>query len=125
MKLKIFLAEDDPGIRTLTKFILEKEGFELIVAEDGQKAWDALQSVVPDVIMCDVQMPQMDGFTLMKKINGDPRFNNAIKVFLTSMRERENIQQGLSLNVHDYITKPFSPGELRQRLQSLIDARKK
>lgn len=122
--MKILIAEDDAGILTFTEFILKQDGHTVFTAQNGVEALKILETTIPDILLSDIEMPGMNGMDLLKKVNADARLQSMIKVFLTSKIDREHIAKGVALDVDDYITKPFSPTELRKRLASILQNRK-
>lgn len=115
--MRILIAEDDPIARHVTRVALDKWGFEVLEAEDGEQAWALLQAENPPAIsILDWQMPGMDGVELCKKIRNTLVMQSMYIIMLTSKGEKENLIEGLESGADDYLIKPFDPGQLRARL---------
>ncbi len=111
-------VEDCITTRQLIKKILEPEGYRVIEAENGAKALDiALSADRPDLITLDIEMPQMDGITLCRKIRTETRFDDLPIIFLTSLADRQKRIKVFQAGATDYIIKPFIKEELLARLQ--------
>src|ERR1035441_4824323 len=133
--MKILLAEDDPVSRLLMRRILEKFGYEVIVAEDGRRAAEILsQPDGPRLALVDWMMPELDGISLCREVRSHQTDDSYIYILLlTSKQNSEDVVIGLEAGADDYITKPCQPAELRARLhtgrrilsleQNLIEAR--
>lgn len=116
-KKRILVVDDEKPIADIIKFNLEKEGYEVAVAEDGQQAIHKTQSYKPDLIILDIMLPVMDGFTVCKKL----RVNlNTPIIMLTAKEEEVDKVLGLELGADDYMTKPFSVRELMARVKANI-----
>lgn len=114
---KILLVDDEKDIIEFLQYNLEHEGFEVITAYSG---YEALQKVEqkPDLVILDVMMPGMDGFTVCKKIRESPGFENLPVVFLTAKSAEADELRGLELGADDFIQKPVSPKKLVARVKS-------
>ncbi|MGB9663644.1 MAG: hybrid sensor histidine kinase/response regulator [Ignavibacteria bacterium] len=104
---KILVVEDEQPIRELLKMELENEGFIVDIAANGAEGLDKVKSFKPDLIVCDVMMPVMDGFTMAERLSQDVRFKDIPLIFLTAKSDKKDIRFGKSLGAEDYITKPF------------------
>ncbi len=118
---KILVIEDEQNIRTLIYDILTLEEFEVIEAEDGNQGLNLAISQLPDLIICDIMMPELDGYEILKKLQENTRTKAIPFIFLTAKVTKDNMRQGMNLGADDYITKPFEELELltsvRTRLQ--------
>ncbi|WMJ81763.1 response regulator transcription factor [Clostridium sp. MB40-C1] len=115
---KILIIEDDPSIAELQKDYLEISGFEVQVCEDGVSGLTAIKENDYDLIILDIMLPKIDGFHILKIIHE----NKDIPVLVVSAKKEEIDKiKGLTLGADDYITKPFSPGELVARVKSHIE----
>ncbi len=114
---KILIVEDDENIRDLLKIYLEKEGFETLEAEDGQKALTVFEKDKPHLIILDLMIPITDGITVAKEIR---KKSNVPILILTAKAEEEDRIRGLKIGADDYVTKPFSPKELVLRVKNII-----
>ena len=118
MKGHIFYVEDDATLAFLTKDNLEQKEFKVTHKEDGESAWETFKEEDFDLCIIDVMLPQMDGFTLAKKIRS---INDSIPIiFLTAKILKEDRIEGLSLGGDDYLTKPFSIEELVLKIEIFL-----
>jgi DNA-binding response OmpR family regulator len=104
---KILCIEDDREAAALIVEELADQGFEPIAAHDGRAGFDAILKHMPDLVLCDVNMPVMSGFEILERLNDiAPRFGRVPFVFLTAMSDRENELRGRRLGADDYVVKP-------------------
>jgi diguanylate cyclase (GGDEF)-like protein len=108
----ILIIEDDPMMRELTQQILEIEGFGTITAENGYLGLQMVEQHHPDLIICDVMMPKLDGYSLIQKLQKNPTTATIPFIFLTAKVERCDLRQAMELGADDYLTKPFEAHEL-------------
>ncbi|WP_313524300.1 response regulator transcription factor [Anaerotignum sp.] len=113
MEYTILVAEDNKDILNLLKLYLESNGYQVLIAQDGEQAWELMQSHKVDLAVLDVMMPKMDGFALTQKIR---EINNIPILLLTAKIEDTNKILGLNLGADDYMTKPFNPLEVVARV---------
>ena len=117
--MKILIAEDDPTFRHLLEETLARWGYEVIVARDGNEAWQALQGGAPPrLAILDWLMPGMDGLELCRKVRKEVQEPYTYIILLTSQQRDEDLVAGMEAGADDYITKPLKPGELRVRLNA-------
>lgn len=117
MARKVLVVDDEKSISDILKFNLQKEGYEVNVAFDGEEAIHKVYQTEPDLILLDIMLPKMDGFQVCKKIREN--FNTPI-LMLTAKEEEVDKVLGLELGADDYITKPFSMRELLARVKANI-----
>ena len=118
-KIRLLLAEDEIALGQIIKESLETRNFEVIYCKNGQEAFEAYEESHPDIILLDVMMPLLDGFSVAKKIRGlDTR---TPIVFLTAKSQPQDVVDGFNHGANDYIRKPFSMKELIVRIQALLD----
>lgn len=115
MSKKILIVDDEKNIIDILKFNLVKEGFSTIEAYDGEQALDMALNQKPDLILLDIMLPKMDGFTVCRKIR--QTLSTPI-LMLTAKEDEVDKVLGLELGADDYITKPFSPRELMARVKA-------
>jgi two-component system response regulator VicR len=116
-KKKILVVEDEKSISDIIKFNLEKEGFEVLTAYDGEDAVNKAGTSDPDMILLDVMLPKMDGFTVCKKV----REKSSVPIIMLTAKEEEvDKVLGLELGADDYMTKPFGMRELLARIKANI-----
>lgn len=117
MQNKVLVVEDEKAISDIIKYNLEKEGFEIVTAYDGEEALVKQKSEDPDLVLLDVMLPKYDGFTVCKKIR---ETSNVPIIILTAKEEEVDKVLGLELGADDYMTKPFSMRELIARAKANI-----
>lgn len=113
----ILIVDDDPHIRELSGLFLRNEGFEIHEACDGEHALDVLESVKADLVILDVMMPNMDGWTLCKELR---TYYDCPVLMLTAKGETSDKVKGFDLGTDDYLVKPFQPEELVVRVKALL-----
>ena len=123
---KILIVEDDSDIRESLQVILELSGYHITTANNGKEGYAAIMEDCPDMVICDVNMPELDGFELLGAIN--QRLKDEIIppfLFLTAKVEPQDIRQGMSLGADDYILKPFDHTLILEIVRMRLDKRKK
>lgn len=113
----VLVVDDEPRIIRFVRINLEMEGFRVVEAADGLQALDQVREKMPDAVLLDVSMPEMDGFETLRMIR---QISSVPVVMLTVRSSEEDKVQGLDLGADDYITKPFSPRELVSRLRAVL-----
>ena len=117
---KILIVDDSKDNITLTSLVLEKDDYTIISAENGREALRKAQIERPDVILLDIQMPELDGFEVCRRLKADEDTSSIPVLFLTAKhKDIDSMSLGLSLGAEDYIVKPFSSIELRARVSVL------
>jgi CRP/FNR family transcriptional regulator, cyclic AMP receptor protein len=109
---KILLIEDNEDVRSNTAEILELSSYEVITAADGKEGLEKAISGKPDLIICDIMMPVLDGYAVLHAVQKNESIQNTPFIFLTAKTERSDIRKGMELGADDYITKPFSGTDL-------------
>ncbi|MEG4998437.1 EAL domain-containing response regulator [Microcoleus sp. B4-D4] len=117
---KILVIEDDRVIRENILKLLKAEGFDVTGAENGALGLNAAVSSLPDVILCDVMMPELDGYGVLDALRSHPVTATVPFVFLTGKAERSEMRQGMELGADDYLTKPFTKAELVGAISSRL-----
>ncbi len=117
---KILLIEDDPVLRETTAELLELSDYSVITAANGKKGIDAAKNESPDVIICDIMMPEIDGYGVLKALSEEPATRRIPFVFLTAKTERSDVRKGMELGADDYLTKPFEESELIGAIESRL-----
>ena len=124
---KILVVDDDPDIRMVLTALLESKGYQVVTAGNGKEGLDSLKAEKPDLMILDLLMSEMDGFTVMQKLQ-DPRWSKYANIpimVLTSVREdasrrRYELETGVSMDVDDYIEKPINPPVVLERVERLL-----
>lgn len=119
----ILLTEDDPLMARLTVHRLEREGYEVVHFDDGAAALEAVADVHPDLLVLDINMPGLDGMSLLERLRADPVFENTPILMLTARTREADIVRAFRKGASDYLTKPFSAAELVARVGNLFDRR--
>lgn len=118
---KILIVDDEPNIVMSLEYTFKKNNFEVFIARDGQEALDILKNQLPDIIILDVMMPMVDGYSTLEQIKQDSRLEHCKVIFLSAKNKEKDIEKGLSLGASLYITKPFSLKKLVEQTQELIN----
>ncbi|MUG99758.1 response regulator [Scytonema sp. UIC 10036] len=109
---KVLVIEDEEHIREIISVMLNAEDFEVMEAEDGRMGVDLAQKNKPDLVICDVMMPQLDGYGVLNELRQNPSTQTTPFIFLTAKAAKVSIRQGMELGADDYLTKPFTRDEL-------------
>ncbi|MDX9863357.1 MAG: response regulator [Anaerolineaceae bacterium] len=117
---KILIAEDEQDIRTLIVFTLQFAGHEVVAYKDGQEALENAEQDSPDLIMMDVRMPRMDGYTACRNMKTIPAIANIPVVFLSAKGQEAEINIGYEAGAEEYLLKPFAPDDLTHRVNELL-----
>ncbi|MBK9257174.1 MAG: response regulator [Saprospiraceae bacterium] len=117
MAYKILIIEDNKNVRENLAELLELAGYEAITAENGKLGVIKACEVIPDLILCDIMMPEMDGFGVLRVISHQPSTMHIPFLFLTAKAEKEDFRKGMGLGADDYITKPFDDVELLDTIE--------
>ncbi|ABO49246.1 two component transcriptional regulator, winged helix family [Desulforamulus reducens MI-1] len=117
---KILVVEDEQPIRELIKYNLEREGFQVIQAANGDIALDMAKSEVPDIILLDIMLPGQDGLSVCRYLHQDAATRSIPIIMLSARGEELDKVLGLEMGADDYITKPFSPRELIARIKARL-----
>ena len=120
---QLLLVDDEPGLRQAVQAYLEDDGFTVHVASNAQEGWDLLQRILPDLVISDVMMPQVDGFQFLKQLREDTRFQSLPVVFLTARGMTTDRIQGYNAGCDAYLSKPFDPDELVAIVSNLLERR--
>jgi two-component system alkaline phosphatase synthesis response regulator PhoP len=121
--IKILLVDDEPDVLDFLSYNLKKEGYEVFTASDGRSAIQTARKVLPNLIILDVMMPEMDGIEACKELRTLPETKNSFIVFLTARTEDYSQIAGLDAGADDYISKPLKPRILISRIHALLRRR--
>ncbi len=116
---KILVVDDEKDVVELLKFLLEKDGYQVVTAFNGREALASAQENNPDLILLDVMMPEMDGYTVQTQLLDIPNTKNIPIIILTAKGQLRDVF-AMSANVKAYIEKPFDPKTLRTKIQESI-----
>jgi len=117
---RLLLVDDDPNLVLLVKDYLEFRGYEVVPAGNGNEALDVMSSFTPDLIICDVMMPEMDGYTFVETIRANPTTDWIPVIFLSARGQTADRVRGLTTGADVYMVKPFEPEELVAQVESSL-----
>ena len=117
---RVLVVDDDPVIQKLLKVNFEMEGYEVLSAADGAEGLDQAASGRPDVIILDVMMPKMNGLEVLAALKADTGTENIPVILLSAKAQAGDVQAGLDRGANAYVTKPFDPLDLLERVGALI-----
>lgn len=120
---KILVVEDEDDIRNNLRRFLRLEGYEVVEAENGRRGVEEALANLPDLIICDLMMPELDGFAVLREVRGNPRTRHIAFCFLTASAERDTCYEGLAQGADEYVTKPFNLAELRALIERMLAKR--
>ena len=120
----VLVVDDDPVILKLLEVNFEMEGFAVLIAHDGEEGIEVARSDRPDVIVSDIMMPKRSGLELVTELKGDPDTSDIPIILLSAKAQNADVRSGLDAGADDYITKPFEPLDLVDRVNRLLDARR-
>jgi DNA-binding NarL/FixJ family response regulator len=119
--LKILLVEDEIMLAESIVEFLTMKNYEVLHMPNGLDALVKIKNFEPHIVLCDIAMPVMDGFQLLKQVRANPKFNDIPFIFLTAKVEKQDFRWGMELGADDFITKPFTFEELERSIQSRLD----
>ena len=120
---RILVADDDVDIRELVEFKLSTLGHDVVAVGDGAAAIEACRAERPDLAVLDVMMPGVSGLEAIKAIRATPELADLPVILLTARAQESDVETGFDSGADDYVTKPFSPRELAERVEALLGAR--
>ena len=120
MNKKILIIEDEPEMRRNIATILRLEKYQPIVAEHGRAGVDAASKNPPDLILCDVMMPELDGYGVLQALRANTATEAIPFIFLTAKGEKPDIRAGMNLGADDYLTKPVAKADLLNAIASRL-----
>lgn len=120
---KILVADDEPNIVRLLQVNLEREGYLVSIAADGREALAAIRSFEPDLVVCDVMMPKMDGLSVLKVVRRDEDTVDLPFIMLSAKAQEEDLERGYRAGADLYLVKPFNPAELIGFIKLMLNNR--
>ncbi|WP_207533025.1 response regulator [Desertivirga arenae] len=124
-KKTVLIIEDNQDIRESTAEILELANFSVYTAENGKKGVELAQAQLPDIILCDIMMPELDGYGVLYLLSKNENTANIPFIFLTAKAERADMRKGMEMGADDYLTKPFDDMELINAVESRLSKRER
>ena len=121
MPKEILIVDDEPSIVVPIQFLMEQQGYSVIVAENGHDALDIIYKYIPDLILLDIMLPGIDGYEVCEIVRLNPKLRGVKIIFLTAKGREVEIAKGLALGADAYITKPFSNAELVAKVKAVLD----
>ena len=121
MNKKILIADDEQNIVISLEFLMKREGFEVVVANDGEEAIRRIRADQPDLVLLDVMMPKKSGFEVCQEVKADPALGGVRILMLTAKGRDTEVAKGLALGADAYMTKPFSTRELVDKVRSMLE----
>ncbi len=116
----IMVVDDNPDLVEILRITLESKGFNVRCAYSGQELLDSLEKQKPDLILLDIMMPQMDGLEVLTRLKGNPATASIPVILLTAKVHHEDIQRGYKTGAEYYITKPFIPSQVLERINLIL-----
>lgn len=117
---KILIADDEPNILISLEFLMKREGYEVVVARDGQEALTAIERERPALVLLDVMMPVKTGFDVCHEVRASETLRDTLILMLTAKGRDTDVAKGLALGANAYMTKPFSTRELVQKVREML-----
>jgi two-component system, OmpR family, alkaline phosphatase synthesis response regulator PhoP len=120
MAQRILIADDEENIVISLEFLMKREGFEVLIARDGERALEMIRAELPDLVLLDVMMPKKSGFEVCQEVKTDPQLRTVKILMLTAKGRETEIAKGLALGADSYVTKPFSTKDLVERIRGML-----
>ena len=117
---KILIADDEHKLIMTLEYAFRKEGYIVFIARDGSEVLELLKTEIPDMILLDIMMPKVDGFTTLQEIKSQDNLKDIKVIFLSAKNNPADIEKGLKMGADDYITKPYSIKKLTERVEKLL-----
>ncbi|MEW8507730.1 MAG: response regulator [Candidatus Thiodiazotropha sp.] len=122
MSKKILIVDDEPNIVLSVEYLMRREGYEVVTANDGQEAMEKIAASPPDLLILDVMMPRKNGFEVCQELRVDPALSTMPILMLSAKGREAEIKKGISLGADGYITKPFSTHDLVDKVNQLLQS---
>jgi two-component system alkaline phosphatase synthesis response regulator PhoP len=118
-KKKILIADDNENIRTALTYLLEDEGYKLLLARDGADTIRKVREHRPDILLLDIMMPEINGYDVCRSIKSDPDLKHTYVIMLTAKGQVNEQEQGKAAGANEYLVKPFSPMEILAKVKNI------
>jgi len=119
-KIRVAVIDDDPDMVKVIRVMLGVMGFDVLEAFSGLKGYAMVKREMPDAVLLDIMMPDIDGFEVLRKLKLDQQTRDIPVVFVSARTGREHVERGLSLGAQGYITKPFRPDQLIGKIKEVL-----
>jgi DNA-binding response OmpR family regulator len=116
----ILVVDDEPFILRSLTFVLRREGFEVLEARNGEEAMEEIRVRRPDLVFLDVMMPKKNGYEVCEEVKGDPDLRDTYVIMLTAKGQESDREKGIALGADEYMTKPFSPSKITERVREIL-----
>ena len=120
MPKTIVIADDEPHVLRSLEFILKKQGYKVITAVNGEEALEKVRGNEPDLVFLDIQMPKMDGNSVLRNLRDDPKYKDLYIVMITAKGQEADRLHSLESGANEYVTKPYSPRKLVGRVKEIL-----
>jgi len=117
---KILIVDDEPNIARSLSFVLNKDGYDVSIAEDGDQAMAMIRDSKPDILILDVMMPNKNGYDVCQEVKSDAGLRDIHVMMLTAKDQKGDLEKGQLPDADEYITKPFSPMKIVARVKELL-----
>lgn len=117
---KIIIADDEHKILMSLEYSFKKNGYDVYIARDGTEVLEFLKTMIPDVILLDIMMPNLDGFSTLNIIKQDEKLKDTKVIFLSAKNNPKDIEKGLEIGADAYVTKPYSIKKLMQMIEEMV-----
>jgi DNA-binding response OmpR family regulator len=117
---KILIADDNENIREALTYLLEDEGYKLLLAKDGADALRKVRELRPDILFLDIMMPEVNGYDVCRAIKSDPELRGIYVIMLTAKGQVAEQERGKEVGADEYIVKPFSPMEILAKVKNIL-----
>ena len=121
MPRTVLVCDDERHILESVTYVVRQEGYQALTAEDGEQALRRARSERPDLVVLDIQLPDKSGLEVCRELKSDPETRGIYVILLTALGRERDEEAGLESGADEFLTKPFSPRELRRRLHELLD----
>lgn len=116
---KILIADDEYKIVMTLEYAFRKAGYEIFIARDGTEVLELLKEQIPDLILLDIMMPNLDGYSTLEEIRKEEKYKNIKVIFLSAKTSEKDINKGMELGADAYVTKPYSIKKLTEKVAEL------
>lgn len=117
---KILIVDDEPSIVLSLDYLMRKNGFQPFIARNGEEALTIAEKEIPELVILDIMMPEMDGYEVCEKLRANPLTNSIKIIFLSAKSGKEAIEKGMSVGADKYLTKPFNTKQIMQEVINLL-----
>lgn len=121
MPKEILIVDDELDVVVPIQFLMEQQGYSVMIAQRGEDALDFIYQYKPDLVLLDIMLPGIDGWQVCEIVRLNPNYRDIKIIFLTAKGRKEEIAKGLALGADDYITKPFSNADLVAKVKRLLE----